>query len=660
MFERNKYYLSGIACLMLLLISLGQARAHELDFVPDPQNPAHYPSAYDPDGDGQLMPPMLRYNVERYDQVKSMARRHVDELAHHVSLVQKDANAHCAEFLRRSEWLRLSPQFIEIPPSHHAQVDLLNSQSKAVYMGAMPMVSACWGDKVIGASMVDQVMGAINAFKSSMNDLAPVAQQTAGSVVGNGSAGSCTEAALQAVVANGGTVTFNCGGEITIPVTKRIQITKDTVIDGDELVTLDGQNRSAILGSEQRLTVGLKDLKIVNGFSAEQGAGVNMGFWNDLTIDRVTFDNNVSTAEAALCDGGGALFIGGGSTALVERSLFRNNKAANGGAINNLRTKLTIHMTTFINNSAIHTPAIGAKGECGGGGAIYFDGTRKPEDGGPDPVVWQNVQFIENTTNNHGGAVFFGIRSGEKVTIADVLFRGNKATRVSFENQSGTGGAFWLGPGVGGQTGYRFHMDRVAFIENHADFQGGGLWTRSATELTNVTFAGNTAINPAISDRGNWRRGFGGAVVAGDRAELLMNHVTVVNNRSGFNGGGVSGENVHASNTIVANNVGEWDTGLQQNCTHHIKSRGANIQYLFGHQPENHAHNSNCGSAFKVVNPAIGPVGVNGGALPTAPLMPSSAAIDAGSAASCLSVDQRMMKRPSGSTCDIGAYELQQ
>jgi hypothetical protein len=77
----------------------------------------------------------------------------------------------------------------------------------------------------------------------------------ADAVVGTCTAGSCTEAALDAALgcgapsgsppasncAGGGTVTFNCGASpITITVTSQETIAADTSIDGGGLITLSG------------------------------------------------------------------------------------------------------------------------------------------------------------------------------------------------------------------------------------------------------------------------------------------------------------------------------------------------------------------------------------------------------------------------------------
>ena len=518
------------ALLGLLLASTPiPANAHELNFVPDPTNSAHYPSAYDPDGDGVLEAPTIQYTLERFSQASAINQRLLQMLAYTISVVRDNPAVNCQTYLKQIEYITLAPIFASVPSLDVAAVHQYETEDATVLDRNQPLVNACKGEQVITHHMIDNALSGINSSQQYGSNLDSHIDERTGQVVGNGTPASCTQAALQAVVSKGGRISFNCGGDIVIPINSRIMMTKDTIIDGGNQVTLDGQRRSAIIGSNERLTVGLKNIRIVNGQSAEQGAGFNVGFWSNLTIENVTFDNNASSAEQAICDGGGALFIGGGSVATINSSTFTNNRANNGGAINNLRTKLTINHTIFKNNSAMHTARMAAFGDCGGGGAIYFDGTRKPEDGGPDPVVWSNVRFVDNTTNNHGGAVFYGIRSNERVQIVDTLFQNNKAMRVAGREQSGTGGALWLGPGVGGQTGYNFQMERVAFIGNHADYQGGGFWTRSDSQLTNVTFEGNSAINPAVSDRTNWRRGLGGGLATADRAEVFLFRLAYAN-----------------------------------------------------------------------------------------------------------------------------------
>src|SRR5205814_10083638 len=93
-------------------------------------------------------------------------------------------------------------------------------------------------------------------------------------VVGAGTAASCTFAALDAAVMKGGVVTFACGpAPLTIPVTATMTLPTgtDTVIDGGNLITLDGQNAVRILSFNHGnfmvnvTRVTLQRLTLVNG-----------------------------------------------------------------------------------------------------------------------------------------------------------------------------------------------------------------------------------------------------------------------------------------------------------------------------------------------------------------------------------------------------------
>ena len=69
-------------------------------------------------------------------------------------------------------------------------------------------------------------------------------------VIGTGTAASCTFAALNAAVTKGGVITFNCGsGAVTIPITATMNLptNKNTVIDGGNKITLDGGHAVQIL-----------------------------------------------------------------------------------------------------------------------------------------------------------------------------------------------------------------------------------------------------------------------------------------------------------------------------------------------------------------------------------------------------------------------------
>ncbi len=469
---------------------------------------------------------------------------------------------------------------------------------------------------------------------------------------------TCTEAGLRAAVAAGGTITFNCGAPVTIVLASPITFTANTVLDGGGTVTLSGNNTSGLFVSNNNLILTLRNLTLINGRSAEQGAALRAGFWNTLTIESVTFSGHVSTRDSAQCDGGGAVFIGGGSTAIIRNSTFRDNQANNGGAINSLRTDLTVLDSRFENNRAVHTARMDSFGDCGGGGAVYIDGANSFNK--PSTVTLRGNTFTGNSANNHGGALFIGVYRNEAVTVEASTFRANRNT-VNTLGQAGTGGAIWYGAGDPSQTVAPLTVNAVTFIDNHADTQGGGLWTSAGARLTNVTFTGNEALNPAVSDTSDWRRGNGGALVGANGVEI--NNSTFVGNRAGFNGGAIAGSGTSPTspivirNSLIVNNTGGNVWGIQQQCTSTLTDGGNNLQWP--NKSTNNWNDYNCLGTIATANPApgFGPVADNGGPVPTIALLPGSMALNVGNTATCAPTDARGMPRPQGAGCDLGAYE---
>ena len=56
-------------------------------------------------------------------------------------------------------------------------------------------------------------------------------------------------------------------------------------------------------------------------------------------------------------------------------------------------------------------------------------------------------------------------------------------------------------------------------------------------------------------------------------------------------------------------------------------------------------------------DPLLAPLADNGGPTLTFAVLPGSPAVDAGNSSGCPATDQRGVKRPQGSACDIGAFE---
>jgi hypothetical protein len=270
-------------------------------------------------------------------------------------------------------------------------------------------------------------------------------------VVGSGTPASCTEADLAAKLIGGGTITFDCGpSPITITITSEKLIGADTTLDGGGKITLHGNGATRILRTIDGTFNGTAVLKVIhvtilgltieNGVTGDQGGAIKVGFWNNFTLKDSTLRDNRATKDDENCAGGGAIFIGGGSTARVEGSTFSGNQANNGGAINSLRTNLTVIASSFDSNHATHTDRINQFADCGGGGGLYIDGARGTESGGPQPTIIQGSSFSNNTTNNHGGGLFAGLYPNESIQIVGTTFDGNVVTKAASKDSSGTGG----------------------------------------------------------------------------------------------------------------------------------------------------------------------------------------------------------------------------
>jgi len=281
-------------------------------------------------------------------------------------------------------------------------------------------------------------------------------------VVGTGTATTCTFSALQAAVNNGGVITFNCGpNPVTIPVTSTLVLPTNvnTVIDGGNKITLDGQNSVQILNfnngdfmvNEARLT--LQHLTLANGKSTptqsippapppcsqgyEDGQGGAL-FMRDgnLTVIDCTFTHN-QAAQLGPDTGGGAIYIlGSKHGALIVDSVFTNNSASNAGAVGGLFAQLAIYNSVFQDNIATGNGANSDDaskcsvvnngqhqvGSGGNGGAIYQDG------GNSTNVVLCGVEVSNNEagTGAFGGGVFMTSNDWSgTITVKDSTITGN-------------------------------------------------------------------------------------------------------------------------------------------------------------------------------------------------------------------------------------------
>ena len=270
----------------------------------------------------------------------------------------------------------------------------------------------------------------------------PVDTSKPTAVVGNGTAASCTSAALQTAVMGGGIVTFNCGATaVTIPMSAVINlpIDKNTVIDGGNLVTLDGQGKVQIMRFDSPgwrtndVVVTIQHLAFVNaktnptmmippapppcsqGWDDGEGGGIRMRDGNLVVIDSL-FDNDKAAPLGPDTGGGGIYIEGSKNGVLVAGCTFTNDQGANCGAVGALNAELDVYNSLVTGNTATghdannNDPTMCSAmnngqneiGSGGNGGALYGDG-----DGFNVVVCGDDIENNAAGMNAFGGGIFF-------------------------------------------------------------------------------------------------------------------------------------------------------------------------------------------------------------------------------------------------------------
>lgn len=299
------------------------------------------------------------------------------------------------------------------------------------------------------------------------------------SVVGQGDAGSCTAAALQSAVTQGGVVTFDCGGPTTIAITSEITVPtdRDTVIDGGGTVTLDGGGTARILhyssgdyrgmygGAQHTLTVQRITLTRAKssgttmfpaasppcsqGYEDGAGGAILMTSGTLHVIDS-TFTNN-QAVDIGPDVAGGAIYTTGSVDTTIVGSQFDGNSASNGGAVGSLNSDLTLINDTFSQNRSLGEggnatngtcPMVGGQRETGSGGS----GGAVSIDGGDDGTLTVcGSTFSKNTCHAIGGAIFRTPDGAKQTSNIDrSSFDGNSCSGTYNGSPTGQAGAMYF------------------------------------------------------------------------------------------------------------------------------------------------------------------------------------------------------------------------
>ncbi len=447
-------------------------------------------------------------------------------------------------------------------------------------------------------------------------------------VVGDGSAASCTEAALRAAVARGGSVTFDCGeAPVTITVASEIAVPNDTTIDGDGSVTLSGGGTSRILhvGSDYydptpRLTV--QHLAFEEGFttdefttmSREQSGGAILLDGGSLSVVDCTFSENQCASNGGYVTGGAIGGYGEGTIVIVG-STFTGNSGSNGGAVGTESKDVTIVNSTFSGNRATGIVGFGLEG--GVGGALSHEAT-------DHSLTLCGDVFTDNVAEEGGGALFrisFDSSSDKPslVNISHSTFDHNTAGR-----ETGAGGAISV-------QGVTFILSDSTVSNNRAVTGSGGIacGDRVVVDFTNVTIVNNTSL------------GGGGVGFSSDATGTLSNITVAGNEGDGLYG---NGSRLTLANSIIANNLpGKGDPNAS--CDTTFQGAGVNLQFPMD--------GTACASGITFADPKLGPLLDNGG--PTQTLRPADDSPAVGAGKACAPTDQRGATRPAA--CTLGAVE---
>lgn len=483
----------------------------------------------------------------------------------------------------------------------------------------------------------------------------PRPARSANSVVGDGSAASCTENAFVTVFnavesSGGGTITFDCGAAaLAIIFTYQKAVSANTELDSGDLITLSGGNITSLFQVYCDKTFTLNHITLAHGYGTVGGVE---NFGNLIVQDSQLLNNAALNSDGAISNfgvlnltnaviannsagqyGGGINLEGG--TATIQNSQFTGNSAFTGGGAIRARTGVTatVDSSQFTDNQVTDVYA--------GGGAIYTEGTltithttlsqNYGSRGGGLYIADGSTSISRSWFIGNYSAYGGGIRqSAGKLAVMDVTFDHNGYAPNGSEVNTGGGALSW-GDGIATLT-------NVTISNNWASFGGGFDHDLGTTTLTNVTLSGNQAVGSGAIDQG------GGTI-------NLINS-TIVDNAAPFFAGGIGnkGGTITLQNTLLAANFNP-NNNQPHNCYQAIASNSFSL-----------SSDATCGfgAGHDNLTLPIGSLAHNGGFNPTHLLLRGNPAIDGGSSIGCPATDERGVTRPQGLACDVGAVEVTQ
>jgi hypothetical protein len=265
--------------------------------------------------------------------------------------------------------------------------------------------------------------------------LLPAAPVLAAGAVGTGTPESCTEAALDAALAGGGLVTFDCGPDpVTIVLPREVRLLNDAgagglgdrIIDGGGKITLSGFGRSRILyqdgcdpalhwitdhcQSYEHPRLVLQNLVFADGATADPdrgGGAVYVRSGQLKIVNSVFVRNRIATVGPDVAGAAVYAFQQAGPVYVVNSTFGGDagfgNVGSNGGALGSIGVSWTVLNSTVTHNRAIGygmNPAASGTPGGGSGGAIYNDGNTYT-------LTVCGSEVAGNSARELAGAVFF-------------------------------------------------------------------------------------------------------------------------------------------------------------------------------------------------------------------------------------------------------------
>ena len=534
------------------------------------------------------------------------------------------------------------------------------------FFGADPLYGVVKECDVASAGVAPPVTGGAGVCTPPV-----AAADTSGmaATVGDGSAASCTEAALRAAVEANGVVKFNCGpapATIAISSTIVVPTARDTVIDGENRVTLDGGGIARILSLVQldyrtnTRGLTLQHITLRNGrapgggyvapdpanpscaygYASGSGAAIEVRDARLHVID-VRFQGNAAASPGPDV-AGGAVYAAGSLDVTIVGTQFLDNSGSNGGAVGMLQSNLRVYNSEFTGNAASglspnfgspdvsSCPSVGGgsqAGAGGNGGAIYIDGSDDTD------VIVCGSTFAGNRANELAGALFRTANIAPRRTSIDrSAFQGNAARQ---------GGALFI------MNSAPLDISASTFSANAAVAFGAVQLQNSQFSIVNSTFSGNLAT-----------QGVGGAFFSsGSSGSSLILNSTFADNQAlggpGYFSAAIFGDSYFPINNSVFSNNTSNDPWNPMQCTF-VPANGSGDMQWPSTRTIGGGDDLPCVNGIAFADPLLGPLANNGG--PSATHLPAPGSPLRGAGLGCPATDQRGNPRDAA-RCTIGAVE---